>query len=109
MARRHPGVLLGERPTAPPAAVATLAPYQMRHASRKRQVAHPHDRAVLDLNDSRPRLGAAAGARGQLDPEVEPAALLDHAPHLAGQDSGSGEGRNRTGDTTIFRRGRDLL
>jgi hypothetical protein len=49
---------------------------------RDRQVAHPHNRALLDLQRRAPAARTAATARDQLDLEVEPVALLDHARHL---------------------------
>jgi hypothetical protein len=72
----------GERPPAVLAAITALAPHQMRHAPGDRQVANPHPRAVLD-HERRPAAArSAAGPRDQLDLEVEPVALLDHALHL---------------------------
>jgi hypothetical protein len=47
-----------------------------------RQVAHPHHRSLLHVKRRAPAIGAATGARGQLDIEVEPAAPLDNALHL---------------------------
>jgi hypothetical protein len=82
LARRQLRVRLGERPPTPPAAVAPLTPHQMGHASRDRQVAHPHPRSLLDLQRRAPAVGAAAGPRDQLDLEVEPVAPLDYALHL---------------------------
>ena len=82
LARRQLGMGLRERPPARGAAIAALAPHQMGHAPGDRQVAHPHPRAVLDLERRAAAARAAAGPRGQLDLEVEPVAHLDHALHL---------------------------
>jgi hypothetical protein len=82
LARRQLGMGLGERPPAAPAAVAALAPHQIRHSAGDRQVAHPHHRAVLDVNRRTPAIGAATRARDQLDLEVEPVAPLHHPLHL---------------------------
>jgi hypothetical protein len=54
----------------------------MGHAPRQLQVAHPQPRAVLDVERGAPAARATAGARDQLDLEVELVALLDHALHL---------------------------
>lgn len=54
----------------------------MGHAARQRQVAHPHPRALLDVDRRPPAAGAAARPRDQLDLEVEPVANLDHTLHL---------------------------
>jgi hypothetical protein len=81
LARRQLRVRLGERPPTLPAAVAALAPHQMRHAARDRPVAHPHHRTLLDLQRRAAAARAAAGPRDQLDLEVEPVALLDYALH----------------------------
>jgi hypothetical protein len=75
-------VRLGERPPAAAAAIAALAPHQMRHPPGDRQVTHPHHRPLLDLDASAPAPRAAAGAGDQLDLEVEPVAMLDHALYL---------------------------
>jgi hypothetical protein len=82
LARRQLGMRVGERSPTPAAPVAALAPHQVSHASRQRQVAHAHPRAVLDLERRAPAARAAASARDQLDLEVEPVALLDHSLHL---------------------------
>jgi hypothetical protein len=85
---RHPlppwqlRVRLGERPHAAAAAVAALAPHQLRHPPGDRQVTHPHHRPLLDLDASAPAARAAAGARDQLDLELEQVAPLDQALHL---------------------------
>jgi hypothetical protein len=82
LARRKLGVRLRERPPAPGAAVAALAPHQVGHAPRQRQVAHAHPGAILDVDRAAPAARATPGERDQLDLEVEPVAPLDNALHL---------------------------
>jgi hypothetical protein len=66
---------LPERPPARGASIAALAPHKIGDAPGDRQVAHPHPGAILDTERRAPAARAAAGARGQLDLEVEPTAL----------------------------------
>jgi hypothetical protein len=82
LARRKLGLRLRERPPAAGAAVAALAPHQVGHAPRQRQVTHPHPRAVPDVERGAPAARATAAARDQLDLEVEPVALPERALHL---------------------------
>jgi hypothetical protein len=81
LARRQLLVRLGERASAPLAAVAALAPHQPRHPPRDRQVPHRHEWAILDAQLPAAAVGAADGARDELDLQVELVAGPLHFGH----------------------------
>jgi hypothetical protein len=70
---------LGERAPTLGAAVAALAPHHLGKPPGDRQVAHPHQRALLHTQLDAAAVGAAGGAREQLDLQVE---LLAGPLHL---------------------------
>ena len=73
LAWRQRRMRLGERAPARLAAKAALAPRQVGHERGDRQIAHAHDRALLDRQRRPAAPPATARRRGQLTPNNNPA------------------------------------
>lgn len=78
LARRQLRMRLGERPLAPLAAKAPLAPAQDRRAARQRQIANPHDRSVLDRQRRSPAPPTTRRSGDEFDLQLKLATDLDH-------------------------------